>query len=45
MPLQMEISLDGSFETLRMETIEEEKKYETLKEENEEFHDTQEEKE
>ena len=45
MPLWMEISLDGSFETLRMETIEGKQKHETLKEENKEFHDAQEVKE
>ena len=42
MPLQMKISLDGNFETPRMETIEREQKHATLKEENKEFHDAQE---
>ena len=45
MPLQMEISLDGSSKTLRMKTLEKEQKHETLKEENEEFCDAQEGKE
>ena len=37
--LRMEISLDSGFETPRMETLEQERKHETLEEENKEFHD------
>ena len=39
MPLQMEISLDGSSKTLRNDKIEEEQNHKTLKEENKEFFD------
>ena len=45
MPLQMEISLNGSSKTLRVETIEREQNHQTLKDENKEFHESQEEKE
>ena len=45
MPLQMEISLHGSFETSRKMRIKEEQNHQTLKEENKEFFDAQEEKE
>ena len=45
MPLQMEISLDGSFETPRKMRIKEEQNHQTLKEENKEFFDAQEGKE
>ena len=45
MPLQMKISLDCSSKTSRNVEIEEEQNYQTLKEENKEFFDVQEEKE
>ena len=45
MPLQMEISLDGSLETSRKMRIEEEQNHQSFKEENKELFDTQEEKE
>ena len=45
MPSQMEISLDGSLETLSNDKINEEQNHQTIKEENKEFFDAQEEKE
>ena len=44
MPLQMEISLDNSFETSRKVRIEEEQNHQTLEEENKKFYDAQDKK-
>ena len=44
-PLQMEISLDSSFKTPRIETLEQEQNHQTLEEDHKEFHDAQEGKE
>ena len=41
----MEILLDGSSKTVRIETVEREQNHQTFNDENEEFHDAQEEKE